>query len=56
MRRTTLADSLQGAVDVAPLLGDGAIVRRHTIVEGKGDQLWGSGRGAIDGCHCRMPL
>ena len=20
------------------------------------DQLWGSGRGAIAGCHCRVPL
>ena len=27
------------------------------MVGGEGDdQLWGSGRGAIAGCHCRVPL
>ena len=35
-----------GGVDVVPL--QGAIV-----AGGYGDQLWGSGRGAIAGCHCR---
>ena len=53
---------LQGAVDVVPLLG--AIVGCHCSVlwlrgrvEGEGDdQLWGSGRDAIAGCHCRVPL
>ena len=48
---------LQGAVDV-PLLG--AFVGCHCIVchgWGEGDdQLWLSGRGAIAGCHCRVPL
>ena len=34
-------------VDVMPLLG--AIVRCH-------NQLWGSGRGAVAGCLCSMPL
>ena len=23
-------------------------------MQGEGDQLWGSGRGAIAGCHCRV--
>ena len=37
-----------GGVDVVPLLG--------AIARGEGDdQLWGSGRGAIAGCHCRVP-
>ena len=53
-----------GGVDVVPLLG--AIVGCHwlsgvtmvplqgAMVGGEGDdQLWGSGRGAIAGCHCR---
>ena len=39
---------LQGAVDVAPLLG--AIAGCHCSV------LWLSGRDAIAGCHCRVPL
>ena len=27
------------------------------MVGGQGDdQLWGSGRGAIAGCHCRVPI
>ena len=27
------------------------------MVGGEGDdQLWGSGRGAIAGCHCKVPL
>ena len=47
---------LQGAVDVMPLLG--AIVGCHysgAMVGGEGDdQLWGSGRGAIAGCHCSV--
>ena len=35
--------------DVVPLVG--------AIVGGeRDDQLWGSGRGAIGGCHCRVPL
>ena len=38
-----------GGVDVVPLLG--AIV---VCYGGEGDQLWGSGRGAIAGCHCRV--
>ena len=37
-----------GGVDVVPLLG--AIARCHCSGEGD-DQLWGSGRGAIAGCH-----
>ena len=44
-------------VDVVPLLG--AIVGCHCSVLwlGEGDdQLWGSGRGAIAGCHRRVPL
>ena len=40
-----------GGVDVVPLLG--AIARCHCSGEGD-DQLWGSGRGAIAGCHCRV--
>ena len=36
-----------GGVDVVPLQG----------VRGEGDdQLWGSGRGAIAGCHIRVAL
>ena len=35
-----------GGVDAVPLLGAGG---------GKGG-LWGSGRGAIAGCHCRVPI
>ena len=42
---------LQGAVDVVPLLG--AIVVWYGWGEGDG-QLWGSGRGAIAGCHCSV--
>ena len=42
-----------GAVDVVPLLG--AIVVCYGWGEGD-DQLWGSGRGAIAGCRCRVPL
>ena len=41
-----------GGVDVVPLLG--AIVACHCSVlwlRGGNDQLWGSGRGAIAGCH-----
>ena len=46
---------LQGAVDVVPLLG--AIAHCHCSVgAGVDDQLWGSGRGAIAGCHRRVPL
>ena len=49
---------LQGAVDVVPWLG--AIAGCHSGVlwlQGGGDdQLWGSGRSAIAGCHCRVPL
>ena len=40
-----------GGVDVVPLLG--AIVVRYG--SGGGDrELWGSGRGAIAGCHCSV--
>ena len=42
-----------GGVDVVPLLG--AIVVWYGWGEGD-DQLWLSGRGAIAGCHCRVPL
>ena len=49
---------LQGEVDVVPWLG--AIAGCHSGVlwlQGGGDdQLWGSGRSAIAGCHCRVPL
>ena len=38
-----------GGVDVVPLQG-------ATVAAKEGDQLWGSGRGAIAGCHCRVPL
>ena len=38
---------------VVPL--QGAIVVCYGLGEGD-DQLWGSGRGAIAGCHCRVPL
>ena len=43
-------------VDVVLLLG--AIVGCYcSMVGGEGDdQLWGSGRGAIAGCHPRVPL
>ena len=41
-----------GGVDVVPWLG--AIAGCHWR-EGD-DQLWGSGRGAVVGCHCRVPL
>ena len=43
-------------MDVVPLLG--AIAHCHCSVGGGGvdDQLWGSGRGAIAGCHRRVPL
>ena len=47
-----------GGADVVPLLG--AIAGFHCSVlwwgEEGDDQLWGSGRGAIAGCHCRVPL
>ena len=48
-----------GGADVVPLLG--AIAGCHCSVlwlgGGEGDdQLWGSGRGAIAGRHCRVPL
>ena len=44
-----------GGVDVVPLLG---AISCHCSVEGGegNDQLWGSGRGAIAGCHCRVPI
>ena len=40
-----------GGVDVVPL--QGAIVVWYGWGEGD-DQLWGSGRGAIAGCHCSV--
>ena len=40
-----------GGVDVVPL--QGAIVVCYGWGEGD-DQLWGSGRGAIAGCHCSV--
>ena len=40
-----------GGADVVPLLG--AIVVCYGWGEGDG-QLWGSGRGAIAGCHCSV--
>ena len=40
-----------GGVDVVPL--QGAIV---VCYGGGDDQIWGSGRSAIAGCHCRVPL
>ena len=40
-----------GGVDVVPL--QGAIVVCYGGVRG-GGQLWGSGRGAIAGCHCSV--
>ena len=40
------------AADVVPLLG--AIVVCYCW--GGDDQLWGNGRCAIAGCHCRVPL
>ena len=48
---------LQGAVDVVPLLG--VIVGCHCSVlwlRRGGDHFWGSGRGALAGCYCRVPL
>ena len=45
-----------GGVDVVLLLG--AIVGCHcSMVGGEGDdQLWGSGCGALAGCHPRVPF
>ena len=40
-----------GGVDVVPL--QGTIVVCYGGVRGRG-QLWGSGRGAIAGCHCSV--
>ena len=45
---------LQDQVDVVPLLG--AIVGYHCSGGESDDQLWGNGRGAIAGCHCRVPF
>ena len=43
-----------GAEGVVPL--QGAIVVCYGLGGEGDDQLWGSGRGAIAGCHCRVPL
>ena len=43
-----------GGVDVVPL--QGAIVVCYGGGRGGWRLSWGSGRGAIAGCHCRVPL
>ena len=43
-------------MDVVPLLGAIAIVVCYGGGEEGDGQLWGSGRGIIAGCHCRVPL
>ena len=43
-----------GGVDVVPSLG--AIVACFGGEAEGDDQLWGSGCGAIAGCHCRVPF
>ena len=44
-----------GGMDMVPLLGAIAGCRCNVLWWGKGG-LWGSGRGAIAGCHCRSPI
>ena len=39
------------------LAGHCRVPFKCAMVGGRGDhQVWGSGRGAIAGCHCRVPL